>query len=166
MPAYSQSTIRMRWPSSMKFAFRRSLWHGRSSIGAWRSASSIRRAIAWASSYSGGIATPVRDEEAGDRRAVVDPADRIGGAPERLRPVDGHVVDAHPDDELRDEVALRPDERGDLRPDPDTGRRDRRSVLDLAADPEQVGVVAGEPQDVAVRHARRGDQVVAVRDPA
>ena len=28
VPAYSQSTMRMRFPSSMKFAFNRSLWHG------------------------------------------------------------------------------------------------------------------------------------------
>ena len=45
IPAYSQSTIRIRVPSSMKFALSRSLWHGRSSSGAARQASSIRRPI-------------------------------------------------------------------------------------------------------------------------
>jgi len=41
--AYSQSTILMRRPSSMKLALSRSLWQGRSSSGLLRSASSIRR---------------------------------------------------------------------------------------------------------------------------
>ena len=52
IPAYSQSTIRMRDPSSMKLALSRSLWHGRSSTGSARQASSIRRPMAAASSYS------------------------------------------------------------------------------------------------------------------
>ena len=42
----------------MKFAFRRSLWQGRSSTGFASSASSIRRDVAWASSYAAGIVTP------------------------------------------------------------------------------------------------------------
>ena len=33
MPAYSQSTMRIPVPSSMKFAFSKSLWHGRSGTG-------------------------------------------------------------------------------------------------------------------------------------
>ena len=98
IPAYSQSTIRIRVPSSMKFALSRSLWHGRSSTGSARKASSIRRAIAWASSYSGGIVHPAglgqrpvglddpeRHEQARDRRPVVDPAERIGDPGERRR---------------------------------------------------------------------------------
>src|SRR5947199_346251 len=43
IPAYSQSTIRIRSPSSMKLAFSRSLWHGRSSTGLARHGSSSRR---------------------------------------------------------------------------------------------------------------------------
>ena len=58
IPAYSQSMIRMRAPSSMKLALSRSLWHGRSSIGSARKAASIRRPTAAARSYSGGIGTP------------------------------------------------------------------------------------------------------------
>ena len=58
MPAYSQSTSRIRTRSSMKFAFRRSLWQGRSSTGFASSASSIRRDVAWAGSYAAGIVTP------------------------------------------------------------------------------------------------------------
>ena len=69
-------------------------------------------------------------------------------------------------DEAGDEVALRPDEGGHLRPDPDPRRRHRRGVLHLAADAEQVGVVAGQPDDVAVRAAGDVDQEVAVGDPA
>ena len=67
---------------------------------------------------------------------------------------------------LRDEVALRADEGDDLRAHPDAGRRDRRRVLDLAADPQQVRVVAGQAEDVPVARTRRGDQEVPVRDPA
>ena len=58
-------------------------------------------------------------------------------------------------DEPRDEVALRSDERRDLRPDADAGGRDRRRVLDLAADAQEMRVVAGEADDVAVGLARR-----------
>jgi hypothetical protein len=39
-------------------------------------------------------------------------------------------------------------------------------VLDLAADAEQVGVVAGQADDVSVRAPVDRDQEVAVRDPA
>ena len=56
MPAYSQSTIRMRSPSSMKFAFRRSLWQGRSGAGPRRS--SIRRPSWRAQAYAGGTDAP------------------------------------------------------------------------------------------------------------
>ena len=51
-------------------------------------------------------------------------------------------------------------------PTPTPGRRDGRRVLHLAADPEQMGVVAGEPDDVAVVGAGDRDQEVAVRDAA
>ena len=70
------------------------------------------------------------------------------------------------DDEPGDEVALRPDERGDLRPDADPGRRDGRGVLHLPGDPEEVGVVAGQPDDPALVRAVRVDPEVPVGDPA
>ena len=155
----------------MKFAFRRSLWHGRSSSGFDRKASSIRRPIAAASSYSGGIATPRASASAryastirsGTKRPgiggpVVDPPERLRDARGSSGLMDGLVADPRAHDELRDEIALGPDERRHLRPDPDAGRRDRRRVLDLAADPEQVGVVAGEPDDAAIRRFRPARQ--------
>ena len=49
---------------------------------------------------------PKRHEQPGDRRPVVDPAQRVGDPPERLGSVDGLVADRRPDDEPRDEVAL------------------------------------------------------------
>ena len=52
----------------------------------------------------------------------------------------------------------------DLRPDADAGRRHGRGVLDLAADAEQVGVVAGQTDDVARAVTRDGDQEVPVGD--
>ena len=64
-----------------------------------------------------GVGDAERDEQARDRRAVVDPPEGVGDAAERLRPVDGLVGDRRPDDEPRDEVALGADERGDLRTD-------------------------------------------------
>src|SRR5439155_625644 len=48
MPAYSQSTIQSRSPSEMKFAFRRSLWHGRAATAERRR--SISSAVALARS--------------------------------------------------------------------------------------------------------------------
>ena len=97
---------------------------------------------------------PERDEQARDGRAVVDPAQRVGDAAERLRPADGLVADRRTHDEPRDEVALGPDERGDLRPDTDPGGRHRRGVLDLPADAEQVRVVAGQADDPALGPCR------------
>ncbi len=98
IPAYSQSMIRMRVPSSMKFALSRSLWQGRSSIGFDSSAISIRRPTADAcvirgrdDDAAGERERPVRlddaerHEQPRDRRAVVDPAERIGDAPQRRR---------------------------------------------------------------------------------
>ena len=109
---------------------------------------------------------PERHEQPGDRRPVVDPAQRIGDSPERVGLVDGLVTDRRPDDEPRDEVALGPDERGHLRPDADAGRGDRRRVLDLPADAEQVRVVAGQPDDPALVGPGGVDPEVPVRDPA
>ena len=163
MPAYSQSTIRMRAPSSMKLALSRSLWHGRSSTGSARQASSIRRPTASAALVLGRdrdaarlgqrpvrLDDAERDEQPGDRRAVVDAAERVGDAGQRLGLADLGLRDRRALDEPGDEVALGADEGDDLRPDADAGRGDRRRVLDLAADAEQVRVVAGQPDDVAV----------------
>ena len=142
-------------------------------------ASSIRRPIAAARSYAGGMRDaagqrerpvrlddPERHEQARDGRAVVDPAERVGDAAERLGPVDGLVRHRRADDEPGDEVALGPDEGGDLRPHADAGRRDRRGVLHLPGDPQEVRVVAGQADDPALVGAGRVDAEVPVRDPA
>ncbi len=94
------------------------------------------------------------------------PPERIGDAPERLWPVDVLVRDGRPDDEPGDEVALRTDERRDLGPDPDAGRGDRCRVLDLAADAEQVRVVARQPDDPAFGRPGGVHPEVPVGDPA
>ena len=67
-------------------------------------------------------------------------------------------------DEAGDEVALRPDERRHLRPDADTSSRDGRRVLDFSADAEQMGVIAGETDNVAVGLTADRDQEIAVGD--
>ena len=56
MPAYSQSTIRSRSPSSMKFAFSRSLWQG--ATGRDPSARSIRPASSFACAKASGTRPP------------------------------------------------------------------------------------------------------------
>ena len=76
------------------------------------------------------------------------------------------VGDRRPFDEPRHEIALGPDERGHLGPDADAGRRDGGRVLDLAADPEEVRVVARKPDHVAITTACRLDEEVPIRDPA
>ena len=56
MPAYSQSTITSRSPSSMKFALSRSLWHAR---GGWSARNSaIRRASSCAEANASGTTAP------------------------------------------------------------------------------------------------------------
>ena len=179
IPAYSQSTIRMRRPSSMKFPLSRSLWHGRISTGSARNASSMRRPTACARSYSGGIGTLRASASAryastirsgmnnpGMAGPVVDAADRIGDPTDRFRTVDRLVRDRRALDELRHEVAAVPDERRHLRSHAHTGRGHGRRVLDLPADAQQVRVVAGQPDDVAFALAGELDEEVAVRDPA
>ena len=109
---------------------------------------------------------PERDEQARDRRAVVDATERVGDASQGRGLADGLVGDRRPLDEARDEVALRPDEGRHLGADPDAGGRDRRRVFDLTADAEQVRVVAGQPDDPSLGGAARRDQEVPVRDPA
>ena len=71
-----------------------------------------------------------------------------------------------PDDEPGDEIALGPDERRHLRPHPHAGRRDGRGMLDLPGDPQQVRVVAGQPDDPALLRAGGVHPEVPVRDPA
>ena len=78
--------------------------------------------------------------------------------------MDRLVADRRALDEPRDEIALRADERGHLGSDPDTGGGHRRRMLDLAADAEQVRVVAGEPDHVPIHDAVHGHEEVAVRD--
>ena len=60
----------------------------------------------------------------------------------------------------------RADERGDLGPHPHPGRGDGRGVLHLPGDAQEVGVVAGQPDDPAVIRPGRIHPKVPVRDPA
>ena len=69
-------------------------------------------------------------------------------------------------DEPRDEIALGPEERDDLGTHTQPGRDHGRRVLHLPADPEEMRVVAGEADDVALRGAGKVDAVVAVGDAA
>ena len=169
IPAYSQSTIRMRVAVVDEVGVEQVVV-ARPQLERVGQAgrSSIRRPIAGARSYSGGIGTPRATASARyastirsgmNRPGIAGPswiaAERVGDAAERLRLVDRLVRDRRAHDEPGDEIALGPDERRHLRPDPDARRRDGRGVLDLAADPEQVGVVAGQPDDPAVGRARR-----------
>src|SRR5207248_11472747 len=65
-----------------------------------------------------------------------------------------------------DEIALRTNERHDLRTHADARRRDRRRVLDLPADAEQVRVVPGQSEHEPRAVRRAGHEEVAVGDPA
>ena len=88
IPAYSQSTIRIRLPSSMKFAVRRSLWQGRSGTGprARSTSTAVSRARAKAAGNGhavarggGGVALhdPEGVEARPDLRACVDGPERL-----------------------------------------------------------------------------------------
>ena len=95
--------------------------------------------------FGGGGAVLLDDAKAVEarraERAVVQPA-------ERSRPT--HPTSTLPHlalDVTRDEVALRLDELDDLGPDPELGGDARRGVLGRAVDPEQLGVLAADPQD-------------------
>ncbi len=96
-------------------------------------------------------------EPAGDRRARVE-APQQGRCLRHRHPSDLAL------DEARDEVALRLEEGDHLRPDPERRRCTRRLVLDVAVDPEQLGVVAADPQHE--RLAAGPHLEVVVRDPA
>ena len=113
-----------------------------------------------------GLDDPERDEQAGDRRAVVEAADRVGDPADRLGSVDRVVADRAALDEARDEAALRAQEGRHLGPDPDASRRDSGGMLHLAADAQEVRVVAGEADDVALGCPFHVHEEVAVRDPA
>jgi hypothetical protein len=95
----------------------------------------------------------------------VDPAERVGDTHERRRLADLLHRDLGAFDEAGHEIALGPDEGCDLRTDADAGGRDGRRVLDLAADAEQVRIVAREPDDVTLRDIGDCHEEVAVRDP-
>ena len=77
------------------------MWHGRSSIGVVQEGALDAPADRVRPSYAGGIGTPramrqravglddpERDEQAGDGRAVVDAAERVGHAAQRRGLVD------------------------------------------------------------------------------
>ena len=157
MPAYSQSTIRRRSPSSRKFAFRRSLWHGTGAAPPRRL--SMRPAISCARSYASGIAPPRCErclavglddpegvERPGNRRPVVERAQRRCDTLEHRRVA--HVLErrCRARDEARDEPALGLHELDDLGPDPAFGRGPRCSELDAPVDPQKIGVPTGNPE--------------------
>ena len=96
----------------------------------------------------------------------MEPADRVGHPADRRGFVHRLVCDWATHDELGHQVALRADECHDLGPHTHAGRGDRRRVLDFARDPQEMRVVAGQADDVAVMRTGRLDQEVPVRDPA
>src|SRR5206468_566015 len=67
-------------------------------------------------------------------------------------------------DELRDEVALGLDEADDLGREAELGRDPRGGVLGAAVDPEELGVLAADPQDEGLPVEDHLE--VPVRDPA
>ena len=175
MPAYSQSTIQRRSPSAMKFAFRRSLWQGRSSRGpsALLDAAGdglrarIRTGHAAAAREHGlsvFLDDPERVEPAGDRRPVVDRAQgrRHAGDRRGRRELVGR--DRRALDEAGHEAALGLDEGDHLGPDADLGRDQRRPVLGTPVDPEQIRVLPADADDERLRADR--DLEVVVRQPA
>ena len=129
MPAYSQSTIQMRSPERMKFAFSRSLWQG---LSGWSPRTrSIRSATSFASVNSGGALIPCASAVARYASTTRNASKRPAiGAPswKRLseRAIPPSVSESWtsscstwaPFDEARDEVALRLEERDDLRRGP------------------------------------------------
>src|SRR5207248_975249 len=110
---------------------------------------------------------------AGQLRIGLDDAERVEAARDRPPVVEAaqersHLLDpGAPDlalDVARHEVALRLHERDHLRPDPELRGRDGRVALDVAADSQQLGVLAADPEHE--RLAAGDDPEVAVRDPA
>ena len=105
-------------------------------------------------------------EAARDRRALVDaaagrPRPRRAASPAWRSSSGG---DRPALDEARHEPALGLDEADDLGPDAGLGGDQRRAVLDVAVDAEELRVVAAEAQDERV--AVHGHLEVPVRDPA
>src|SRR5437879_1831903 len=99
---------------------------------------------------------PEGDEEARDRRTAMNAAQGVHDALDRWQLVNLLQRDRLSHDEAGDEVALRPDERDHLRAYTYPGRGDRCGMLNLAADPEKMGVVAAEPDHVPIVPVARG----------
>ena len=107
-----------------------------------------------------------------DRRVDLDDAERVETARDRARAVQGpqRVRDlVHGEtrdlayDETCDEVALGPDEADDLGRETELGGNSRRGMLGAAVDPEELGVLAPDPEDEGLAADR--DLEVPVRDP-
>src|SRR5581483_4576724 len=94
---------------------------------------------------------------AADRRPFVESA-------KQRRRVGGRDATDLAFDEASDEVALRLDERDDVRTDSEGRGSERCSVLDATVDTEQLGVLPADPEDERV--AAGADLEVVVRDPA
>jgi len=84
-------------------------------------------------------------------------------APESFRLADRLGLDHVAFDEPGDEIPLRLDEGDHLGPDADGRRSERRLVLDAPVDPEQLRVLAADPEHVGAVVER--DLEVPVRDP-
>ena len=105
---------------------------------------------------------PVRLDDAERVEAAADPLGVVKPAQHPRHLLDAVDAAGLAFDEAGHEVATLVAEH--LGRDPDPGRRDARLVLVVAVDPEQLGVAAADPEDVAL--AVHLDLEVAVRDPA
>ena len=174
MPAYSQSTMHSRSPSSRKFAFRRSLWHG-TALSADRLAS-ILVASSCAQSKSSGTRPPrssavpryvstTRNES--NVPGIAGPSWNARSAPAIRPSITGSRIRSSggiaPVDESCHEPALGLDERDDLRADAECCGCFGRRELDGAVDPEQAGVLPRDAKNEALPVDL--DLQVVVRDP-
>ncbi len=171
MPAYSQSTIQSRSPPRTKFAASRSLWHGPSGVGARGAPRSGRPSL-----LRRRVRRRERDARGAARRAYASttrkesnrPGDRRGPRGSRRSSAAASATSKPPDlalDEARHEVALRLDERDDLRADPERRRaRAKLRARRARSIPSSLGVLAADRSDE--RLAAGDDLEVVVRDPA
>jgi hypothetical protein len=103
-----------------------------------------------------------RVEPRRDRRPAVHRAERPGNAADRLGPANRLRLDHVALQKTGDEVPLGLDERDHLRPDAHGRRCERGFVLDAPVDPEQLRVLASDPEHVGAVIER--DLEIAVGD--
>src|SRR5713101_3713045 len=165
MPAYSQSTMRIDAPSSMKFAFNRSLWQ--STAGSGRSARSMSTAMGRARSCAAGSWPPCRvvvSAYASTTRKGENPPERLRDPLQHDWLVDRVVGDRPSHDEARHQHTLRFDEADHLGANAAGGGQPAGLVLEPAIDTEQAAGLRGNPhyEDIAVDL----DAVIPVGDAA